>query len=91
MTEQLCTHTGDNIQLTNLSLLYTDMNKIKQINGKGVWRGGQVSLYKGQYNICTKDWRKYGRKCIGIWLKDIQPAGAAHTEALWHIHRKIGV
>lgn len=39
-------------------------------------------------NVYTKDWRKYGRKCIGIWLKDIQPAGTAHTEALWHIHRK---
>ena len=44
MTEQLCTHTGGNIQLTKLTLLYTDMNKIKQVNGKGVWRGGQVSL-----------------------------------------------
>ena len=28
-------------------------------------------------NISTKDWRKCGRKCIGIWLKDIQPAGVA--------------
>ena len=41
-------------------------------------------------NISTKGWRKYGRKCIGIWLKDIQPAGAAHREDLWHIHRKLG-
>ena len=44
MTERLHTHTGDNRQLAKLTLLYIDMNKIKQGNGKGVWRGGQVSL-----------------------------------------------